>query len=218
MIIRHFYKLISGGVALLLLSSCNGILGGIYDEPLPEESKEYGFISKDEATHTGTIYIDASDYVIWNYIDFSEEEVTVLSYTDEAPAEWDFAVHRYDVKTNGGAVAETSAVNVASMTSAASVPASSFVADIWTTDRISVDMSGMMDGVILYAEDYYNTCLSQWLDVDTSTMPPIYTMSNKVYLLRMADGTYAAIKLQNFMNDAAVKGFMTIEYKYPVEL
>lgn len=100
----------------------------------------------------------------------------------------------------------------------ASLPQESFVADEWTTDRITVDMSQMMDGIIIYAEDYYNPCLSRWLDVDTSTMPPIYTLSNKVYVLRFSDGTYAALRLSNFMNDAAVKGFMTVDYLYPVEL
>ena len=78
-------------------------------------------------------------------------------------------------------------------------------------------MSQMMDGIIRYAEDWYNHCLSGWLHVDTSTMPPIYTLSGKVYLLRLADGTFAALRLMNFMNDAAVKGFITIDYLYPVQ-
>ena len=79
-------------------------------------------------------------------------------------------------------------------------------------------MSQMMDGVIIYAEDYYNPCLSKWLNVNTSTMPPIYTLSGKVYIFRLSDDTYAALRLTNFMNDAAVKGFMTIDYLYPVQL
>lgn len=75
----------------------------------------------------------------------------------------------------------------------------------------------MMDGIILYAEDYWNPCLSRWLDVDTSTMPPIYTLSGRVYLLRLTDGTFAALRLRNFMDDTAVKGYMTIDYLYPVQ-
>ena len=77
-------------------------------------------------------------------------------------------------------------------------------------------MSQMMDGIILYAEDYWNPCLSRWLDVDTSTMPPIYTLSGKIYLLRLKDGTCAALRLVNFLNDSAIKGYMTIAYLYPV--
>lgn len=48
-------------------------------------------------------------------------------------------------------------------------------------------------------------------------MPPVYTLSRKIYLLRLADGTHAALRLANFMNDSAVKGFMTIDYLYPVQ-
>ena len=98
-----------------------------------------------------------------------------------------------------------------------SLPEEAFTADEWTTDKITVDMSQMMDGIIRYAEDWYNPVLSRWLHVDTSTMPPVYTLSGKVYLIRLADGTFAALRLTNFMNDAAVKGFMTIDYLYPVQ-
>ena len=51
-------------------------------------------------------------------------------------------------------------------------------------------MSGMMEGNIKYTEDYRNDILSGWLNVDTSSMPPIYTMSNQVYLIRLKDNTY----------------------------
>ena len=82
---------------------------------------------------------------------------------------------------------------------------------------IAVDMSGMMEGRIEYAEDYYNTELSKWLNVDKSTMPPVYSMSRKVYVMKMGDGTCAALKLSNYMNSSGVKGYMTINYIYPLE-
>ncbi len=207
-----------GVTVMLSLCACNGIFENIYDEPSQEEKNEFGFIIVDDATRTGTIYIDATDYTEWHYIDLHDKQVTTTSVYDSTPDNWDFAIHRYDAKTNNGAVFESTAVDFNSLPDMASLPQESFVADEWTTDRITVDMSQMMDGIIIYAEDYYNPCLSRWLDVDTSTMPPIYTLSNKVYVLRFSDGTYAALRLSNFMNDAAVKGFMTVDYLYPVEL
>lgn len=48
-------------------------------------------------------------------------------------------------------------------------------------------------------------------------MPPIYTPSNKVYLLRMEDGTMAAIRLTSYMNAKGAKGYMTFDYLYPYE-
>lgn len=208
----------SGVIVLLSLSACNGIFEDIYDEPLPDDGNEYGFIVIDDNTRTGRIYIDATDYTEWHYIDLHDKIVTTLSVDADAPTNWDFAVHRYDTKTNDGAVAETSATDFASIPAIGTIPQDAFVADEWTINKITVDMSQMMDGIILYAEDYYNPCLSRWLNVDTSTMPPIYTMSGKVYILRLADGSYAALRLSNFMSDAAIKGFMTIDYLYPVQL
>lgn len=203
---------------MLSLSACNGIFEDIYDEPLAEEKNEYGFIFVDSKTNTGRIYIDATDYTKWHYIDLHCKEVTTKSVEEPSPTNWDFAIHRYDAKTNGGAVVESNATDIMAVPNISTIPEGVYVVDEWTTDKITIDMSQMMDGVILYAEDYYNPCLSKWLNVDTSTMPPIYTLSGKVYILRLSDGTYAALRLSNFMNDAAVKGFMTIDYLYPVQL
>lgn len=206
---------LSGVVAMLSLSACNGVFEEIYDVPVAEEKKEYGFIAVDDRINTGRIYIDATDYTEWHYIDLQGKEVVTKNVDDDAPANWDFAVHRYDAKTNGGAVVESDATD---FTNINTIPERTFVTDEWTTNKITVDMSQMMDGIILYAEDYYNPCLSKWLNVDTSTMPPIYTLSGKIYLLKLSDGSYAALRLGNYMSDAAVKGFMTIDYLYPVQL
>jgi hypothetical protein len=39
-----------------------------------------------------------------------------------------------------------------------------------------------------------------------------------VYLLRLSDGTVAALTLKNFMNEAGTKGYMLIDYVYPYQL
>ncbi len=208
---------LSGATLLLSLPACNGIFEGIYDMPTSGTGNEYGFILIDEGTRTGRIYIDATDYTEWHYVDLHGKQVTTTPVGEAAPETWDFAVHRYDTKTNGATVWESATEEFGSLPAPETVPDGEFVADEWTTDRITVDMSQMMDGIILYAEDYWNPCLSRWLDVDTSTMPPIYTLSGRVYLLRLTDGTFAALRLRNFMDDAAVKGYMTIDYLYPVQ-
>jgi len=208
---------LSGATLLLSLTACNGIFEDIYDMPTSETGNEYGFILVDKGARTGRIYIDATDYTEWHYVDLPGKRVITAAVDDAAPETWDFAVHRYDTKTNGATVLESSASAFDALPAPGTLPGEQWVADEWTTDRITVDMSQMMDGLIRYAEDYWNPCLSRWLDVNTSTMPPVYTLSGKVYLLRLSDGTYAALRLTNFMNDAAVKGYMTIDYLYPVE-
>lgn len=212
---RTAIRCMSGATVLLSLSACNGIFGNIYDEPTSDS--RYGFVAVDDKAHTGRIYIDATDYTEWQYIDLHDKQVATVAVGEAAPEQWDFAIHRYDAKTNDGTVAECAASDFGTLPAASLLPEDSFAADEWTTDKITIDMSQMMDGIIRYAADWYNPCLSRWLDVDTSTMPPVYTLSGKVYLLRMQDGTCAALRLTNFMNDAAVKGFMTVDYLYPVQ-
>ena len=198
--------IIAGAASMGLLSACNGILDGIYDEP--DNENNTGFENE------GEIFIDATSYTQWVYIDFSERSTVTLGYDEDAPQNWDIAVHRYDVKTNGAKVVET---NYSDFDEAitATIDEADLVSDIWTTNQIVIDMSTMMDGYLGYTESSYNPELSKWLNVDTSTMPPIYTPSGKVYIVYLPDGTRAGVKLLNFMNDMQVKGYMTIQYMYP---
>lgn len=216
------YTVISIGAAIGLLSSCDGILGSRYDAP--EEDVEFGFIRFDSETSSGTIYIDASSYTKWTYLNLDTRTIDTTyinkngSEDGNVPSAWHIAVHRYDVKTNGGSVLQTEYSDPALLVSSGIMPEGEFKEDIFTTDKIAIDMTGMMDGNIIYAPSSYNEELSRWLNVDTSQMPPIYTMSGKVYLLRVSDGRHAAIILRDYMNDAKVKGFMTIDYVFPVDL
>lgn len=209
------------GMMLLSFSACDGILEGIYDNPAAEDSNEFGFIKTDPSTCSGTVYIDATDYRRWTFIDFHAQKIDSVNVTDsdrKEPEEWDIAVHRYDAKTNGGAVLETSFTGFSALQNAGTMPEGTYVEDIWTTDKIAVDMSGMMDGNIVYTASYFNEELSKWLNVDKSNMPPAYIPSNKVYVIKLKDGTRAAVRLTNYMNAGGVKGFMTIDYIYPFEL
>lgn len=202
----------AAGAALALLASCSGIMGGLYDEPEDGGKSGYGFVSASEAGKPGRIYIDATDYKRWIYINFASMSIDTLGVDEPEPEQWDIAVHRYDVRTNGGAACSTGAT-------ALTLPlpvAETFTPDVWTTEKIITDMSTMAEGYISYSPSWYNAVVSEWLDVDTSTMPPLYTPSGKVYVVQMADGRRAALRLADFMNAAGVKGYMTIEYIYPL--
>lgn len=129
----------------------------------------------------------------------------------------DLAIHRYDVKTNGGEVLETDYQSLSALKNAGSMPQGTFVADEWTTNKIAVDVSHMMEdnGYLIYAPSDFNPELSKWLNVDTSEMPPIYTPSNKVYLLRMKDGHNGCHPPGELHECCGIKGYMTFDYIYP---
>ena len=205
------YTIILG--ATMSLSACNGIFENIYDDPIETEME----IKENKFSQVKTV-----EYTEWAYIDLSARKVTTVQigeeYEEEIPEEWDFAIHRYDIKTNGGAACQTDYTSIDDFIAAGKLPETGkFVEDEWTTNKIAIDMSGMMEGNIVYMDSYYNTVLSGWLNVDTSTMPPIYTMSSQVYLLRLKDNTYAAIRFSNYTNAQGIKGYIDFDFSYPIE-
>lgn len=205
------YTIILG--ATMSLSACNGIFENIYDDPIETEME----IKENKFSQVKTV-----EYTEWAYIDLSARKVTTVQigeeYESQIPEKWDFAIHRYDIKTNSGAAFQTSYTSIDDFIAAGKLPeAEKFVEDEWTTNKIAIDMSGMMEGNIVYTDSYYNAVLSSWLNVDTSTMPPIYTMSSQVYLLRLKDNTYAAIRFTNYTNAKGIKGYIDFDFSYPIE-
>lgn len=193
--------------ALLALVSCDGLFGGLYDEPA---KNPFGFVQRDDDNRGGTLCIDATSYTRWTYIDLHHRHIDTANITlgQEAPLEWDFAIHHYDVKTNNGSAAESPFDNVGM---AIELNGLDFVAD--ADSQVVIDMSTMMDGYLEYTPSMVNPVLSHWLDVDLSTMPPIYTLSNKVYLLRLNDGTLVALQFTSYMDESFVKGIVTLRYR-----
>lgn len=198
--------------ATMSFSACEGIFERIYDEPIETEM---------EIKDNRFAQINTTEYTNWAYIDLSGRKATTVEIGNEhdskIPVEWDFAIHRYDIKTNGGAAIKTIYTTFDELKAAGKLPeASAFTKDEWTTNKIAIDMSGMMDGDIIYTESYRNALLSGWLNVDTSTMPPIYTMSGDIYIIRLKDNTYAAIRFTKYTNPRGIKGYIDFEYLYPL--
>lgn len=137
--------------------------------------------------------------------------VETRSGVDETSFNWDIAIHRYDVKTNGATVVATSESDITKVTA---IPSDGFVADI-KTDSLMVDSSGMMNNKIGYATTNLNEVLSGWMNLDLSIMPPKYTMSGQVYVMKLKSDEYAKIKFTDYSNDADVKGHISFEYVSP---
>ena len=234
---RRLYSTLILSMALLTFPSCEGLFEGVYDEYEEEVAETvestteiddgttpvdegYGFIEAND--NSGTVYINSTDYYTWTLIDFHNLRCTYITIDSETLEDpftddmvWDIACHRWDVRTNGGAGLETSYTSLDQVTS---IPTGTYVEDEWTTETISADMTNMLSGDIGYAEGYVNFELSKWMDVDTNNMPPTYTPSNLVYSVQMSDGTYAAIILADYLKTGGTtKGYLTIDYIYPIE-
>ena len=144
-------------------------------------------------------------------------EFRQLTKTDaqQDPEEWSFAVHRNNVRTNGGAVYKTQ------YTSFDQLPASSaefankeFAADEWSENEVWSSQEQMLLSLVPSQGINVNKVLSSWLEFKFS-VPPDYIHYKNVFILRLADGTYAALQLANYISPEGKKCFLTINYKYP---
>lgn len=201
---------------VMLLPACDGIFEDIYDN---------NKTTTEEKLVEGQFTVDATSYTAWHYLDLDADSINFVTSTIESeetetdiPENWTIALHRYDVKTNGGAAVETDYTSISDLEAAIEadpmlLESLNFCADTTSASKIIIDMSHMMDGYLIYQNTHYNAIIARWLNVDTSTMPPIYTMSHKTYVLRTAEGKYFALYLVNYMNEKSVKGNMTVQYK-----
>lgn len=258
-------------VSMLLLTACNGIFDGIYDQP------------SSVVPAKGQVVVDATSWTDWYYIDLDQlhqleedgdsamllkaqteftpypipmdstgtkddteeghkaatqgqkpgqymywfdvwgqgvKNNTFAYYVPTAaqtePARWSFAVHRNNVRTNNGAVLETS------YTSMDQLPETSeafhnmtFTEDEWSENEVWDDQSTMLQCYVPSQGIMINKVLSSWLTMDIPPMPPAFTYNNHVFILRLQDGTYAALQLANYLSPKGTKCYLAINYKYP---
>lgn len=237
---------------LVLLSACNGIMGGIYDEAPEEERTEYGFVKHDESTGRGRLYLEVVSYKKWVYIDLHKRKIQSINIPEglsgqwdgksgvsymqvtwpstferkelirtdamPSPSQWDFALHHYDVRTHRGAALETHYSSIDELLrqgNRAELLGQTFVKDIWSDHWAYQDLTGIFNYYIGYHNTEYNPVLSRWMDMRVQNPPPTYHPSGKVYLLRLQDGSVAALHFSNYMSPAGVKGYVSIDYVYP---
>lgn len=240
--IRHFRNLLCL-VVPLLLAGCEGILDGLYDEPQPIVARE-GQIVVDASDWSTWHYIDinrpdsiqshpiptiltgetdgkSGQYLYW--FDVWGEGIRKNEFREFTPCdaqcdpeEWAIAVHRNNVRTNGGEVLETS------FSSMDELPETSepfhnmrFTPDEWSENEVWDSQEQMLLCLIPSQGINVNKVLSSWLTMDIPPMPPAFTRNPHVFILRLKDGTYAALQLANYVSPSGVKCYLTINYKYP---
>ena len=156
----------------------------------------------------------------WTYYNvhgstYTEQQVKKVDTQRDAD-NWDIAIHHFDVKTNGGAALETSYSSIDELPATSDAfKEATFTPDEWRTNQCIVDLTNMMSYNVWYTSSMVNTVLSRWVTMDFSTPPPVYSASQRVYVLRMKDGTHAALRLVSYMSDRGTKGYLTIDVKYP---
>ncbi|MGN1375688.1 MAG: HmuY family protein [Prevotella sp.] len=132
------------------------------------------------------------------------------------PEEWTFAVHRNNVRTNGGAVYETIYTSMDELPeSSAAFKDVVFTADEWSETDVWDSQEQMLQSLVPSQGIAINKVLSSWLVMNIPPMPPTYTHNNHVFILKLADGSCAALQLANYISSSGTKCYLTINYKYP---
>ncbi len=133
-----------------------------------------------------------------------------------APEEWTFAVHRNNVRTNCGEVYETSFTSMDELPETSeSFHNMTFTADEWSENDVWDSQAQMLLCYVPSQGIAVNKVLSSWLAMEIPPVPPTFTHNNHVFILRLKDGTYAALQLENYLSPKGVKCYLTVNYKYP---
>lgn len=248
-VIALIYLIISG---VGMLSGCQGIMSGIYDDP----------IERLDPTKRGQLYIDASAWDKWHYVDITAslpqwqsygipdheadthitvpqpEETGIYTYwfdiygsgtsdpeyqgfTSTAkqvePDQWTIAVHRNNVRTNGCGVHETLYTSIEHIPRDAEwLQHLDYTKDEWNQTSVWTVRDRMLSGIIGNQGIYVNNVLSGWLNMIIPPMPPSFSLNNHVFILKLSDGTYAALQLSDYISTSGNKCCLTINYKYPL--
>lgn len=132
------------------------------------------------------------------------------------PAEWSFAVHRNNVRTNGGEVFETSFSSIDELPATNEwLKEKTFTADEWSENEVWDSQEQMLLGLVPSQGIAVNKVLSSWLALKIPPMPPAFAKNGHVFILKLADGTFAALQLEDYLSPNGTKCWLTINYKYP---
>lgn len=134
----------------------------------------------------------------------------------QEPEQWDIAVHRNNVRTNGGAVYQTTLTDITKAGNSTLYAAMPFVEDTWNETDVWTVNDQMLSGIIGNQRIKINTELGKWLTMDIPPMPPSFNYNGNVFIVRFSDGTYAALRLKNYKTPSNANCGLTIEYRYPL--
>lgn len=133
-----------------------------------------------------------------------------------APDDWTIAIHRNNARTNGCAVYESSVTDINDLPSSDTFGTLNFIEDEWSENEVWDDQSQMLACYIPSQGIKLSKVLSSWLDIDLPPIPPEFHHNMHVFVIRLADGTYGAIQLVDYISPTGTKCCMTIKYKYPL--
>lgn len=159
------------------------------------------------------VQTNAKAYDKWTYYSIEQGKEVDVDDPQESLA-WDIAFHRGDVKLNGGASGKGKgeAIKLTSedLATVVEAPERGYVKDV-KADILSYNAK--THEVTLLENGSKNEQIV-WLDIDTSTPPPKYSLHKNVFVIKTASGKYAKIQFLNYIGDNKEKIIATWKYFY----
>ena len=164
--------------------------------------------------------IDASSGQEWKYFSFSTgKELTVEDA--ENNLQWDIAFNRYYVKLNGGAsgkgkaeAVKTSSKDFATVTQA---PESGYAKDEagemqigMPPKTVQASFSKVISGGMKTEDGYVSYDPAKMQAGGTNP----YTVNKWVYVIKIADGTYAKVQFVDYLNEKNKGGYPKFKYQH----
>ena len=174
-------------------------------------------VQKEVKPQKYTVQLNASSWKKWTYFSFATGQVVKVdkdSIIDSPKGlDWDIAFCRFYTRTNSGeSNSDKNGKGGVFMSEVKSMEQAQIPED----DKFIIDEVGKLDPAMDIIVTSHNKELQKWLDLDMSKMPPIFSIKNKVFIIRCADGkTYAKVKFLGFENNEAKRVYPKFEYEYP---
>ncbi len=157
------------------------------------------------------------------YFDVFGEGITKNHFTSFTPTEpqaepekWTIAIHRNNVRTNGCSAYETSLTDIDAVTLEMCKAVTEWKEDEWTENVVWDDQSTMISCYVPSQGISVNMTISSWLTMKIPPVPPSFSMNNHVMLIRLADGSFGALQLVDYVSPTNKKCCLTVKYKYPI--
>ena len=174
-------------------------------------------VQKEVKPQKYTVQLDASSSKKWTYFSFATGQAVTVDNDGikDVPKGlgWDIAFCRFYTRTNSGeSNSDKNGKGGVFMSEVKSMEQAQIPED----DKFIIDEVGKLDPAMDIIVTSHNKELQKWLDLDMSKMPPIFSIKNKVFIIRCADGkTYAKVKFLGFENNEAKRVYPKFEYEYP---
>lgn len=154
-----------------------------------------------------TNMVEATSYTDWVYFSLSENKVVEVTDAENS-TDWDLGFMRNHIRTNSG----TSGNGNGGALDAGAIDFDSYTTAPESGYTVDESVQAFDFATMEYSPVAANTILELW-GTFTDEMPPILEPSNKVFVVKTADGKYAKIIVMNYYGTEG-SGYITFKYKY----